>query len=43
MGALRLTLRAELRCRWRPTLMPALLLGITGGARVRPAAALRAE
>ena len=30
MGALRLTLRAELRRRWRPMLMLALLLGITG-------------
>jgi ABC-type lipoprotein release transport system permease subunit len=31
MGALRLTLRAELRRRWRPMLMLASLLGITGG------------
>ena len=31
MGALRLTLRAELRRCWRPTVMLALLLGIAGG------------
>lgn len=31
MGALRLTLRMELRRRWRPMLMLALLLGLTGG------------
>ena len=31
MGALRLTLRADLRRRWRPMLMLALLLGITDG------------
>jgi ABC-type antimicrobial peptide transport system permease subunit len=38
MGALRLTLRAELRRRWRPTLMLALLLGITGGVVLTAAA-----
>jgi ABC-type antimicrobial peptide transport system permease subunit len=38
MGALRLTLRAELRRRWRPMLMLALLLGITGGVVLTAAA-----
>jgi hypothetical protein len=38
MGALRLTLRAELRRCWRPMLMLALLLGITGGVVVTAAA-----
>jgi ABC-type antimicrobial peptide transport system permease subunit len=38
MGALRLTLRAELRRRWRPMLMLALLLGITGGVALTAAA-----
>ncbi len=55
MESLRLTLRAELRRRWRPMPGLALLLGVIGGvvliasgpgwaaARVRPAAVLRAE
>ena len=38
MGALRLTLRAELRRGWRPMLMLALLLGITGGVVLTAAA-----
>ena len=38
MGALRLTLRAELRRRWRPMLVLALLLGITGGVVLTAAA-----
>ena len=38
MGALRLTLRAELRRRWRPMLMLAVLLGITGGVVLTAAA-----
>jgi hypothetical protein len=38
MGALRLTLHAELRRCWRPTLMLALLLGITGGVVLTAAA-----
>ena len=38
MGALRLTLRAELRRRWRPMLTLALLLGITGGVVLTAAA-----
>ena len=38
MGALRLTLRAELRRCWRPMLMLALLLGITGGVVLTAAA-----
>ncbi|HXF22282.1 MAG TPA: hypothetical protein VN597_17605 [Streptosporangiaceae bacterium] len=48
MDALRLTLRAELRRRWRPMLGLALLLGVIGGvvltaAAARGAAALRPE
>jgi hypothetical protein len=38
MGALRLTLCAELRRGWRPWLMLALLLGITGGVVLTAAA-----
>lgn len=38
MRALRLTLRAELRRRWPPMLMLALLLGITGGVVLTTAA-----
>ena len=38
MGALRLTLRADLHRRWRPMLMLALLLGITGGVVLTAAA-----
>jgi hypothetical protein len=38
MGALRLTLRAELRRRWRPMLMLALLLAIPGGVVLTAAA-----
>ena len=38
MGALRLTLRAELRRRWRTMLMLALLLGFTGGVVLTAAA-----
>ena len=38
MGALRLTLRAELRRGWRPMLMLALLLGFIGGVVLTAAA-----
>ena len=38
MGALRLTLRAELRRGWRPMLTLALLLGMTGGVVLTAAA-----
>jgi hypothetical protein len=38
MGALRLTLRAELRRRWRPMLGLALLLGVIGGVVLTAAA-----
>ena len=38
MGALRLTLRAELRRGWRPMLMLALLLGVIGGVVLTAAA-----
>jgi hypothetical protein len=38
MGALRLTLRAELRRGWRPMLTLALLLGVTGGVVLTAAA-----
>ena len=43
MGALRLTLRAELRRGWRPMLMLALLLGVIGGVVLIAAAGRRAH
>ena len=41
MDALRLTLRAELRRRWRPMLGLALLLGVIGGVVLTAAAGAR--